>query len=112
MKQLDLTFAFGFPGGYTAESDASWIDFSDELYERLKSIYQDSGENELCSILEFEDLSPELEAELQKIVQQQKDELIEVQHDNGDDYDPDTGEAYDFSGLIIEIYIDVPEDWE
>lgn len=45
-------------------------------------------------------------------IQQQKAELIEVQHDNGDDCAPDTGEPYDFDDLLIEIYIDVPEDWE
>lgn len=112
MKQLDLTFSFGFPGGYTAEDNASWIDFSDELYNQLKSIYQDCGENELCTILETEELDAALEEELRDIVQQQKADLIEVQHDNGDDYDPDTGELYDFDELIIEIYIDVPSDWD
>lgn len=42
----------------------------------------------------------------------QKEELIEVQHDNGDDCNPDTGEEYDFSKLKIEIEIVVPEEWE
>ena len=111
MKELDLTFSFGFPGGYTAEENATFIEFSDELYNQLKSIYQDCGENELCTILETEELDSALEEELQNIVQQQKADLIEVQHENGDDSDPDTGEPYDFDELIIEIYIDIPEDW-
>ena len=112
MKELDLTFSFGFPGGYTAEENASWVEFSDELYEELKSIYQECGENELCTILETMNLDVALEHELREIIRQQKDDLISVQHDNGDDYDPDTGEPYDFDELVIKIYIDTPADWD
>ena len=112
MKELDLTFSFGFPGCYTAEETASYIEFSDELYASLKGIYEATGENELCSILEAGQLSNPLQQELTQIVNQQKEDLIEIQHENGDDFDPDTGELYDFDELIIEIYIDIPLDWE
>ena len=112
MKELDLSFSFGFLDGYMAEDNASWVAFSDELYNKLRSIYQECGENELCSILETEDLENALKDELNKIIQLQKEELIELQHDNGDDFDPDTGEPYDFDDLIIKVFIDIPCDWD
>ena len=112
MKTLDLNLSFGFYGGYTAEDEAADIEFSNKLYKALKKIYQESGDDELCSILENEDLDEELAQELETIITQQKEALIELQHENGDDCDPDSGEPYDFDELIIEIYINIPEDWE
>ena len=42
-------------------------------------------------------------------MKQFSEDLIEVQHENGDDCDPDTGEAYDFSELIIDIEVVSPK---
>lgn len=112
MKTLDLNFSFGFSGGYTAEDEATEIEFSNKLYKALKKIYQESGDDELCSILENEELDEDLVQELETIITQQKETLIELQHENGDDCDPDSGEPYDFDEMMIEIYINIPEDWE
>ena len=51
MKELDLILYFGF-GYYTAEEEAYGVEVSEDLYQRLKEIYQDSGEINLESILE------------------------------------------------------------
>ena len=112
MKELDLNFEFGFLGGYTAEDTAYSIEFSEGLYERLREIYTETGKNELGDILDTEPLDLQLREELAVIIKEQKEALIEVQHENGDDCDPETGEEYDFSDLSIEIYIDVPVEWE
>ena len=112
MKELDLHFYFGFDDGYTAEEEAYSIDFSDDLYDRLREIYMESGETNLGTILECEELSAKQRKELKKIIKEQRKDLIDVQRSNGDDYDPDTGEEYDFSELIVDIEIIVPEDWE
>ena len=112
MKELDLHFYFEIGNGYTAEDEACDIDFSDDLYDRLREIYMESGEVNLGTILEYEELSEEQQKELRKIIDEQTQDLIEVQHDNGDDYDPETGEEYDFSELLVEIEIVVPSEWE
>ena len=83
-KELDLKYYFGF-GGYTAEEEAYGVEFSEELYQRIKEIYQACGETNLESILQDEELSDKLKHELSKLIAAQKEELIEVQHDNGDD---------------------------
>ena len=108
---LDVAFVFGF-GDYCAEDEASDIEFSDALYARLKEIYQDSGETDLCDILENEDLEKGLKKELKKIVTELRNDLIEVQHDNCDDYDPDTGEEYDWDNVMLQINIVVPDGWD
>ena len=112
MKTLDINFYFGFSSHYTAEDEATDIDFSDSLYNKLREVYIDSGETYLGTILEEGNLSPKQYEELSKIIEQLKEDLIEAQHDNGDDCDPDTGEEYDFSELQIDMEIVVPEDWE
>ena len=108
---LDVEFVFGFDD-YCAQDYASDIDFSDALYARLKEIYQDSGETDLCDILEYEHLEKGLKRELKKIVKELRSDLIEVQHDNGDDCDPYTGEEYDWDELMLQINIVVPDDWD
>lgn len=112
MKQLDVKYYYGFYGDYTAEDEAYEIDFSDSLYNKLKKIYLESGETYLQSILDEEDLTPKQHKELEKIIQELKDDLISVQDYNGNSCDPDTGEEYDFSDLIIDIEIVVPDEWE
>lgn len=108
MKQLDVKFYYGFYGEYTAEDEASDIDFSDSLYNKLKKIYIESGETYLQTILDEENLTAKQHTELEKIIQELKDELISC-HDS---CNPDTGEEYDFSDLIIDIEIVVPDEWE
>lgn len=108
MKQLDVKFYYGFYGDYTAEDEACDIDFSDSLYNKLKKIYIESGETYLQTILDEEDLTPKQHKELEKIIHELKDDLIS----NQDSCDPDTGEEYDFSELIIDIEIIVPDEWE
>ena len=31
---------------------------------------------------------------------------------NQDSYNPETGEEYDFSNLMIDVEIDVPDEWD
>ena len=112
MQYLNLNFYFGFYGGYTAEDEAADVIFSDALYSKIKEIYIDTGETNLESILEENEISANLQKELKRIINKQKKELIELQHENGDDYDPETGEEYDFSELQIDIEINVPEEWD
>ena len=57
-------------------------------------------------------LSSDEAEELEEIMELLKEEIIDVQHSNGDDIDPEIGEEYDFSDLIIDLEIVVPEDWE
>lgn len=110
MKQLDVKFYYGYGHycGHTAEDEASDIDFSDSLYNKLKQIYIKTGETYLHTILDEEDLTPEQHKELEQIIQELKDDLISAQ----DSFNPDTGEEYDFSDLIIYIDIVVPDEWE
>ena len=108
MKQLEVKFYYGFYGEYTAEDEAYDIDFSDSLYNKLKKIYIESGETYLQTILDEEKLTPKQHKELEKIIQELKDDLISC-HDS---FDTDTGEEYDFSDLIIDIEIVVPDEWE
>lgn len=112
MKTLDITFYFGFDSYYTAEDEATDIDFSDALYEKLKEIYSESGNTDLVSILDTEELPKKLYKELKKIVDELRTDLIDVQSSNGDDVDPDTGEEYDFSQLMIQMEIVIPEEWD
>lgn len=111
MKHLDIIFYFGFGDGYTAEDEACYVDFSDDLYNKLKEIYIDCSDANLQSILDTEELTKEQTKELQGIIDALKEDLISVQHDNGADIDPETGEEYDFSELIIDMEINVPNDW-
>lgn len=108
---LDVEFVFGFDD-YCAEDEASDIEFSDALYARLKEIYQDSGETDLCDILENEHLEKEVKKELKKIVKELRNDLIDVQRSNGDDCDPYTGEEYDWDNLMLQINIVVPDNWD
>lgn len=112
MRSLDLICSFGFRGGYTAEDDATDVEFSDSLYKAIKNIYAETGETYLEAILESGELSESQYRELERIIDEQKLELISVQHINGADHDPDTGEEYDFSELLIDIEINVPEEWD
>ena len=114
MKQLDvkLYYGFGHYCGHTSEDEASDIDFSDSLYNKLKKIYIESGETYLHTILDEEDLTPKQHKELEKIIQELKDNLISDQYSNGNFCNPNTGEEYDFSDLIIYIDIVVPDEWE
>ena len=50
MKELNFRFVFGFWGGYSAEDEGNY-DVSDALYEELKKIYMNTGEDELEAIL-------------------------------------------------------------
>lgn len=112
MKHLDFKFYFGFDDDYTAENEACYISVSDSLFNKLKGVYKDSFEVNLQNILDNEELTANQEKELAKLIETLKEDLISVQHDNGDDYDPYTGEEYDFSQLIIDIEVVPPEDWD
>lgn len=112
MRQLDIHFYFGFGDGYTAEDEACYIDFSDSLFNKLKEIYYECGDTNLQSILDTEELTEDQTEEIKNIIHTLREELISVQHDNGDDIDPETGEEYDFSELIIDMEIVVPDDWD
>ena len=111
MKELDINLYFGIGNGYTAEDEASSVEFSDELYSQMKEVFALTGETYLEEYLE-EDLTPANKKELKKIIANIREELIEVQYANGDDVDPDTGEEYDFSEMTIEMEIVIPNDWE
>ena len=112
MQHLEFKFYFGFDDDYTAENEACYISVSDGLFNKLKEVYKDSFEVNLQNILDDEELTAEQAKELAELIAMLKEDLISVQHDNGDDYDPDTGEEYDFSQLIIDIEVMPPEDWD
>ena len=113
MKELDINFYFGFGiGYYTAEDIAYDIEFSDSLYNRLRSIYESTGETYLQSILDTEELATKQFKELENKIATLREDLIEVQYDNGNHIDPDTGEEYDFSELIVDMEIVVPDEWD
>lgn len=112
MNELDINLYFSLGNGYTAEDEACDIELSNGLYNKLKEIYISTGETYLQNILDEDNLVQAHKQELEKIISELKEELIEVQYANGDDTDPDTGEEYDFSEMMIDMEIVVPEEWE
>ena len=63
-------------------------------------------------ILDEEQLTAKQKVELQKLIEEVKNDLIFNQHYDGNNIDPDSGEEYDFSELIIDIEVVPPEEWD
>ena len=108
MKQLDIIYHISLDGKYSGEDQAFDIDFSNSLYNKLKRIYIETCETDIQIILNEGNLTPKQRNELEKIVQELKDDFIS----NQDSYNPETGEEYDFSEFIIDMEVDVPDEWD
>lgn len=112
MEKIDIRYYFGFEYYYAGEDEAKDIEISEELYNYLHDVYNDSGTAELVSIFEDMEQSNEKYDELAQLIERLREKLIEKQEANGGNIDSETGEVYDFSGLNIEMEIVVPEKWD
>ena len=110
MKELNIKFYFGFE--YYADEEAKKVEISDELYERLQEIYNESGAIELTSIYEYMVPADDEYEELEQLIAELKDELIGILESKGENIDLETGEQTDLSELNVEIEIVVPDEWD
>ena len=111
MQELDIKYYFGFWNGYTDEDIAAGTKIPDHLYDKLKSIYQGSGETNLQSLLESGQLSEHQEEALSRIIKQLRKTAISLRFNEDDLFDRDT-EEYDRSEAVTKMEIIVPDEWD
>ena len=105
MKTLDLDIFYGGKYDCGCETDATDIEFSNSLYNKIKKYYLEYGEAILADVLESDTLTEKESVELESIINTLKEECIEYD-DTPDDYDSDPDE-WEFTFTVRP-----PEDWD
>ena len=106
MKTLDLDIFYGGKYDCGCETDATDIEFSNSLYNKLKKYYLEYGEVILSEVLEESNiLTSKEKKELESIIEN----LIQECIDNDDTYYTDDEDDEDY---VEEQFRSTPDEWE
>ena len=119
MKTLDLNIYYGEKYGTTVETDATDIEFSDGLYNKIKEYYIENGEVTFSDLLEYGNLTKKQEQELNRIMEDLKQECIDNDDSywiDDEDYDDEDEEeerkSVDASNWRFTFEVIAPDDWD
>lgn len=111
MKTLDLNIYYGEEYGTTVETDATDIEFSNGLYNKIKEYYIENGEVTFSDLLEYGDLTKKQQEELNRIMEELKQECIDNDDSDWLDEDEECDRA-DGSDWLFTFEVIAPDDWD
>ena len=112
MENLDIKCYFDFWNGGTAEDVIGGVQFSDNLYKKLKKIYQTQQETNLQQFLDSKQLTDQQEYELEGIINKLQKHPICREFRPGPAIEFDGSGKYDHFEFMIDFEIMVPEEWD